>query len=39
MQWVDCNDTPPKDYDRVVYLDNRDDSIHLGYFVWSQTPV
>lgn len=39
MHWVAIEDEVPEDYKRVIYCDERDSGISVGYFVWSQTPV
>lgn len=36
--WISVEDRFPPDYERVLFLDSRDNNINLGYFVWSQTP-
>ena len=37
--WIDMKVSQPKDYERVLWFDSRDNFINIGYFVWSQTPV
>jgi len=37
--WISMNDEKPKDYQRVIWFDSRDNTIHVDYFVLSQTPV
>jgi hypothetical protein len=38
-KWINIKDQIPPDYERVLWIDDRDGFINLGYFVWSQTPV
>jgi hypothetical protein len=38
--WISINDNDkPRDYENVMYFDSRDESMHVGYFVTSQTPI
>ena len=39
QKWIPIKDQKPADYDKVLYFDSRDGNMHVGYFVWSQTPV
>lgn len=39
MAWISTKDEVPKDYENVLWFDSRDNNMHVGYFVWSQTPV
>lgn len=36
-KWVAMKDKKPDDYERVLYIDSRDNAINIGYFVWSQS--
>lgn len=39
IEWIAIKDQRPPDYERVIFFDNRDANICIGYFVWSQAPV
>ena len=39
IEWIAMKDQTPRPYERVIWFDSRDSAIHIGYFVWSQTPV
>lgn len=38
-KWININDFIPEDYLRVLWIDNRDSKINIGYFVPSQTKI
>jgi hypothetical protein len=39
IQWIAMSDQKPRDYERVIWFDTRDNAVQIGYFVLSQTTV
>jgi len=39
QEFISIDDKLPEDYVDVLYLDSRDNKMHVGCFVWAQTPV